>query len=235
MHVYNIDETNYNHGDDDDDEDDEDDVDEVPNRGRGGRGRGRGSTKASRGRGKDSRSANNKANKKTNYHHQQRTVGPRLLTMVLTDGVDRLKAAEYEPLRHLSPDIPIGTKVKLIPPLDVCMGVVLLRRGTIELLGGPQPLPSGLPTAEPRRPANIDIKPSSYSSSISTPLKRESSSPCSSFSSTAATINSTNLTANKMIKVENSSSTSSGHHVFEIDDDDEDLLNDDCDDLFSQI
>ncbi|XP_040567345.1 uncharacterized protein [Lepeophtheirus salmonis] len=62
---------------------------------------------------------------------------PRLLKIALTDGFTSMFAVEINPLDNISTETPPGTKVQLMDVnLDIVSGFILLRSGSIKVLGG---------------------------------------------------------------------------------------------------
>lgn len=66
--------------------------------------------------------------------------GPRMLSMVLTDGVTECKSVEYNPIPCLSANTPIGTKLLISGPMDVYTAVIFLTASNVKVLGGSIPL-----------------------------------------------------------------------------------------------
>ena len=62
--------------------------------------------------------------------------GKRTLLLNLTDGIQTVEALEYVPISALNLDMIPGTKVLLKGPVECRRGIILLRQGNIELLGG---------------------------------------------------------------------------------------------------
>jgi len=68
--------------------------------------------------------------------------GPRMLALVVSDGITECKAIEYNPIECLSPSTPIGTKLLLSGPIDIYAAVMLLNARHVTVLGGSIPLES---------------------------------------------------------------------------------------------
>ncbi|CAG2103540.1 unnamed protein product [Medioppia subpectinata] len=66
--------------------------------------------------------------------------GPRMLRMVLSDGITECKAIEYKPIECLSESTAIGTKLLLSGPIDIYAAVMLLTVRHVTVLGGSIPL-----------------------------------------------------------------------------------------------
>ena len=60
----------------------------------------------------------------------------RALRLTLSDGVQQVAALESEPLPALRPDSPAGLKLLLRPGVECRRGVLLLRAGSVDVLGG---------------------------------------------------------------------------------------------------
>lgn len=60
----------------------------------------------------------------------------RMLMLQLTDGVQSLEGMEYRPIPALSTNLPPGTKLQLVGPIVVCLGVLLLKAANVKVLGG---------------------------------------------------------------------------------------------------
>ncbi|XP_016329108.1 recQ-mediated genome instability protein 1-like [Sinocyclocheilus anshuiensis] len=60
----------------------------------------------------------------------------RMLMLQLTDGVQSLEGMEYQPIPALSTNLPPGTKLQLVGPIGVCLGVLLLKAENVKVLGG---------------------------------------------------------------------------------------------------
>ncbi|XP_048066788.1 recQ-mediated genome instability protein 1 [Megalobrama amblycephala] len=60
----------------------------------------------------------------------------RVLMLQLTDGVQSLEGMEYRPIPALSTNLPPGTKLQLVGPIAVRLGVLLLKAENVKVLGG---------------------------------------------------------------------------------------------------
>ncbi|KTG45362.1 hypothetical protein cypCar_00005581 [Cyprinus carpio] len=60
----------------------------------------------------------------------------RMLMLQLTDGVQSLEGMEYRPIPTLSTNLPPGTKLQLVGPIVVRLGVLLLKAENVKVLGG---------------------------------------------------------------------------------------------------
>lgn len=60
----------------------------------------------------------------------------RMLMMQLTDGVQSLEGMEYRPIPALSTNLPPGTKLQLVGPIVVRLGMLLLKAENVKVLGG---------------------------------------------------------------------------------------------------
>nr|XP_055024194.1 recQ-mediated genome instability protein 1 [Misgurnus anguillicaudatus]XP_055024195.1 recQ-mediated genome instability protein 1 [Misgurnus anguillicaudatus] len=60
----------------------------------------------------------------------------RMLMLQLTDGVQNLEGMEYRPIPALSANLPPGTKLQLVGPIVVRLGVLLLKAENVKVLGG---------------------------------------------------------------------------------------------------
>ncbi|RXN09764.1 recQ-mediated genome instability 1 [Labeo rohita] len=60
----------------------------------------------------------------------------RMLMLQLTDGVQSLEGMEYRPIPALNANLPPGTKLQLIGPIIVRLGVLLLKAENVKVLGG---------------------------------------------------------------------------------------------------
>lgn len=60
----------------------------------------------------------------------------RLLQLLLTDGVQEIKAIEYKPVKSLHFNLPPGTKIKIIGPITARRGQLLLEEKNVHILGG---------------------------------------------------------------------------------------------------
>ncbi|KAK2899018.1 hypothetical protein Q8A67_010436 [Cirrhinus molitorella] len=60
----------------------------------------------------------------------------RMLMLQLTDGVQSLEGMEYRPIPALSTNLPPGTKLQLVGPIMVRLGVLLLKAENVKVLGG---------------------------------------------------------------------------------------------------
>lgn len=60
----------------------------------------------------------------------------RMLSFVVSDGETQLKAIEYHSIKSLSLLTPPGSKILLIPPILCRRGVLLLKPGNVQFLGG---------------------------------------------------------------------------------------------------
>uniref|UniRef100_A0A672R4E5 RecQ-mediated genome instability protein 1 n=1 Tax=Sinocyclocheilus grahami TaxID=75366 RepID=A0A672R4E5_SINGR len=60
----------------------------------------------------------------------------RMLMLQLTDGVQSLEGMEYRPIPALSTNLPPGTKLQLVGPIGVRLGVLLLKAENVKVLGG---------------------------------------------------------------------------------------------------
>lgn len=60
----------------------------------------------------------------------------RMLMLQLTDGVQNLEGMEYRPIPALNANLPPGTKLQLVGPIAVRLGVLLLKAENIKVLGG---------------------------------------------------------------------------------------------------
>uniref|UniRef100_A0A672Q877 RecQ-mediated genome instability protein 1 n=1 Tax=Sinocyclocheilus grahami TaxID=75366 RepID=A0A672Q877_SINGR len=60
----------------------------------------------------------------------------RMLMLQLMDGVQSLEGMEYRPIPALSTNLPPGTKLQLVGPIGVCLGVLLLKAENVKVLGG---------------------------------------------------------------------------------------------------
>lgn len=60
----------------------------------------------------------------------------RMLMLQLTDGVQSLEGMEYRPIPALSTNLPPGTKLQLVGPIVVRLGVLLLKAENVKVLGG---------------------------------------------------------------------------------------------------
>ena len=84
--------------------------------------------------------------------------GPRLLSMVLTDGVIECKAIEYHPIPALTVNTPIGSKVLISGPLDIYTAVMFLTASNIKLLGGSVPLEAESAINRGNDPTNAPLR-----------------------------------------------------------------------------
>jgi len=78
--------------------------------------------------------------KKLKAEKKPKKKGPRMLSMVLTDGSIECKAIEYQPIDVLSVDTPVGTKLNISGPFDVHAAVILLTSRHVTVLGGSIPV-----------------------------------------------------------------------------------------------
>lgn len=60
----------------------------------------------------------------------------RMLMLQLTDGVQNLEGMEYQPIPALRANLPPGTKLQLVGPIVVRLGVLLLKAENVKVLGG---------------------------------------------------------------------------------------------------
>ncbi|XP_043103916.1 recQ-mediated genome instability protein 1 [Puntigrus tetrazona] len=60
----------------------------------------------------------------------------RMLMLQLTDGVQSLEGMEYRPIPALSTNLAPGTKIQLVGPIAVRLGVLLLKAENVKVLGG---------------------------------------------------------------------------------------------------
>ncbi|XP_039530479.1 recQ-mediated genome instability protein 1 [Pimephales promelas] len=60
----------------------------------------------------------------------------RVLMLQLTDGVQSLEGMEYRPIPALSTNLAPGTKLQLVGPIAVRLGVLLLKAENVKVLGG---------------------------------------------------------------------------------------------------
>ncbi|XP_051965090.1 recQ-mediated genome instability protein 1 [Xyrauchen texanus] len=60
----------------------------------------------------------------------------RMLMLQLTDGVHSLEGMEYRPIPALSTNLPPGTKLQIVGPIVVRLGVLLLKAENVKVLGG---------------------------------------------------------------------------------------------------
>lgn len=60
----------------------------------------------------------------------------RVLMLQLTDGVQNLEGMEYQPIPALRANLPPGTKLQLVGPIVVRLGVLLLKAENVKVLGG---------------------------------------------------------------------------------------------------
>lgn len=60
----------------------------------------------------------------------------RVLMLQLTDGVQSLEGMEYRPIPALSTNLAPGTKLQLVGPIVVRLGVLLLKAENVKVLGG---------------------------------------------------------------------------------------------------
>ncbi|XP_052418430.1 recQ-mediated genome instability protein 1 [Carassius gibelio] len=60
----------------------------------------------------------------------------RMVMLQLTDGVQSLEGMEYRPIPALSTNLPPGTKLQLVGPIVVRLGVLLLKAENVKVLGG---------------------------------------------------------------------------------------------------
>lgn len=60
----------------------------------------------------------------------------RMLMLQLTDGVQSLEGMEYRPIPTLNANLPPGTKLQLVGPVAVRLGVLLLKAENVKVLGG---------------------------------------------------------------------------------------------------
>ncbi|XP_073675754.1 recQ-mediated genome instability protein 1 [Garra rufa] len=60
----------------------------------------------------------------------------RMLMLQLTDGVQSLEGMEYRPIPALNAKLPPGTKLQLVGPIMVRLGVLLLKAENVKVLGG---------------------------------------------------------------------------------------------------
>lgn len=60
----------------------------------------------------------------------------RMLMLQLTDGVENLEGMEYQPIPALRANLPPGTKLQLVGPIVVRLGVLLLKAENVKVLGG---------------------------------------------------------------------------------------------------
>ena len=66
--------------------------------------------------------------------------GPRLLSIVLTDGHIFCKAIEYQSINCLTVNTPIGAKLLISGPLEIYTAVMFLTTSNVKLLGGTIPV-----------------------------------------------------------------------------------------------
>ncbi|RWS28931.1 recQ-mediated genome instability protein 1-like protein [Leptotrombidium deliense] len=83
----------------------------------------------------DEYSSNDRKDNK-NRLTKNKVKGPRLLSLLLTDGKHEFKAIEYKPIDSLSDQLPIGIKLLLKGTVEIQMGIMFLRPENIEILGG---------------------------------------------------------------------------------------------------
>ncbi|EEZ97797.2 hypothetical protein TcasGA2_TC000159 [Tribolium castaneum] len=62
--------------------------------------------------------------------------GKRLLQMTLTDGIQEIEAMEYKPINCLSLNLAPGTKVRIVGPVMIRSGYLMLETKNVKILGG---------------------------------------------------------------------------------------------------
>ncbi|CAG9861470.1 unnamed protein product [Phyllotreta striolata] len=60
----------------------------------------------------------------------------RMLQLTLTDGVQEIEAMEYKPIKCLSINLSPGVKIKLIGPIQIRRGMVMLEERHVHIVGG---------------------------------------------------------------------------------------------------
>ncbi|KAI0979889.1 hypothetical protein GJ496_001931 [Pomphorhynchus laevis] len=67
---------------------------------------------------------------------KQWTDESRLLSLILTDGIQTFKAIEFEPIPKLTNELCIGSKLELSGKIKCHLGIVLLKNHNVTVLGG---------------------------------------------------------------------------------------------------